>query len=212
MHNRGKLKKMTTIIGIKGLEPEINEPYIILFSDTQGNYTKTSVNNEQKLFSPDKGNYAIGTAGKILTNFFSEKNQKKEHDLINKGLTLNRENLEDKLKQTNQTIQDDVEQTNEYIIALQEQDTVNLYSYIDKLRPVKTSAAAGTGIHDLDLSELKKYETNGQILADKQDIIKIGVRTLQEVAKKDYHTGGNISIAVVKPNFKTYLKNYANTK
>ena len=199
---------MTTVIGIKGIEPETKEPYIIIFSDTQGNY-KTSTSEQQKLFVPEKGNYAIGTAGKILTHFFSKTNQKKEYDLIREGIKLDRDNLEEILKKTNNTIYEDVEQTNNYIIATQEQNTVNLYSYVDKLHPIKTSAAVGTGIYHLNLSPLKKYTQQEQIIADKQDIIKIGIEALREVAKKDTETGGNISIAVVKPNFKTYLENYA---
>ena len=199
---------MTTIIGIKGIEPETKEPYVVLFSDTQGNY-KTSTSEEQKLFVPEKGNYAIGTAGKILTHFFSKTNQKKEHDLIHEGMTLDSESLEEILKKTNNTIHEDVEQTNDYITALQEENTVNLYSYVDKLHPIKTSAAVGTGIYHLNLSPLEKYRQEEQIIADKQDIIKIGIEALRDVAKKDSQTGGNISIAVVKPNFKTYLENYA---
>ncbi len=205
---------MTTIIGIKAFDPETNEYYSLLGSDNRDTnfYGKPSPDPAQKIFSPENSNYAFASTGKNLLDYFGGTDEK-ANSLLRKGGKKSKEKLEELLDHVDGTLLEEMGDTNEYILALQEENGIALYSYQGKgLEEEKTNVVKGSGKYHIQMNkELQKYTTeNGDIVISPTKLQELVFEALKDVSTKDKYTGGQAQFAIVKSHESiSMIKDYA---
>lgn len=186
---------MTTIIGIKGKDPDFHEPYVLLLSDSKG--SDGSFNNI-KLYSPADANFSIGVAGKIFNNYFSKKDLGAQR-LISGG-KLEKNELEQILLELNNKMLDEIESKNNYVVGLQSSTPELLYLSDKGFMPAGRYFAQGSGReHTTTLNNLREYFSGDDLIIDKRKALSFGIDALKEASSKDKGTGGSASFSIITP-------------
>jgi hypothetical protein len=199
---------MTTIIGIKGTDLENGEHYALILADSRGSLSGNRMgDDERKLFGDSNGNYALGTAGKCIANFFSKKNsfEKELSDFLLNPKKETKQSIENTLGMIDAELEEIVGSKNQYFVALQE-DMPKIYVFNGaELVESGAYAAIGSGMmYTKCLNELGKYKLNleghrldKRIILPIDNAMAIAIEAMNEAGASDSATGGRISATIV---------------
>lgn len=200
---------MTTIIGIAGRDPETLEAYVVIGADTRGTSMRGSapVDDDKKLFGNQSANYVIGTAGKVLSDFFPEDSL--FNQFLNNPKNESYFNIESTLEEINEHVESRERTTNAYLVSLKNNEPCLYYLYNDGLVDAGAYKVIGSG--NLFSSNLNSLRANHdkRVHISKKEAIKTILKIMNEVAKKDTYTGGHLDVAIVTESSILMKRNYA---
>ncbi|MGV8162538.1 MAG: hypothetical protein ACP5N2_04375 [Candidatus Nanoarchaeia archaeon] len=205
---------MTTIIGIAGRDPDTLEDYVVLCADSLGTLSgKVISDNQKKIFADEKSNYALGVAGKCLSNYFSKNIDPALTYFLDDSKEEEKVTIEQRLGDINKNMLKEQHKENEFIVSLKEQKPM-LYLFNGKeLETAGSYCAIGSGINYLsNLKSIEKYINKGRVNLAKKETVDFIFEIMQKVATEDEGdegTGGHMDLAIVTSSKIVHISNYA---
>jgi 20S proteasome alpha/beta subunit len=206
---------MTTVIGIKGKDKESLESFVILCSDSIGSKNDKPISgNEKKIFTGEDSNYAVGSAGCTLENYFLRGTHAEEQAFLNKRTFMSKPDIEKMIINMNAKLIEGMGESNSYLVSLVSPEpglfTLGKEDDKEKLVDAKSYSVIGSGKnYASSLSALDLYKQDGRIWLPKKTLIDTSLTALREIAEHDSCTGGHMDVAIITPFKVIFLQDYA---